>query len=315
MPSIGGAQGAGRHRFAAAEDRLVADRRARWAGKGKACCEPSAKAVQSRQAGVQASGSARRARRCRDRKAGPGPRVRRLLPPHRRRRSPRHRRRDRCSPGRARGPSASRLRQPLAIDRVEGEAAAGKIGELCFASAGHSQRQAHRLRFPACAPAESRKRRPFDLGFAQNRQRFDAAFHADAMAAKPGKIIKSLGQSRRCWRAGAARRGAWPAALRIQHGCDFGAGLRILIGDEIEQGTGAEEQAAPPMATALRLQRGLRAAQAKDAGQGPAGKGNDPVGGAGRQDHRLEGNCLAIRRVLRHAGRPRRYPRPGSMGR
>ena len=62
----------------------------------------------------------------------------------------------------------------------------------------------------------------------------------------------------------------------VEDGGDLGAGPRILIGGEIEKRRAAEEDRAPANGAALMLQRHLGAAQAKDAGQGPAAKGKHP---------------------------------------
>ena len=78
----------------------------------------------------------------------------------------------------------------------------------------------------------------------------------------------------------------------VEHGGDLDARLRVLVGDEVEQRSGAHEDDSPADRAALVLQRDLRAAQRVDAGQRPARKRDDPVARAGRQDDVAIGDLL-----------------------
>jgi hypothetical protein len=66
-----------------------------------------------------------------------------------------------------------------------------------------------------------------------------------------------------------------------------------LVGHQVEQGAGAQQQHAPPDGAALELERHLRAAQRVDAGQGPARQRQHAVGGAAGDDELAPGQALA----------------------
>ena len=115
--------------------------------------------------------------------------------------------------------------------------------------------------------------------------------------------MQALGQGARLGEQPGQRLEARFGAGGIEHRGDDGAGLGILIGDEIEQRPGAEQDAAPADGAALRLQRDLRAAQREDAGQRPAGDRDDPIHGARRQDQPVIGQGVAAGRAgdMHHA--------------
>ena len=116
------------------------------------------------------------------------------------------------------------------------------------------------------------------------RDRPDAVGHDDAAGAQCRHVPQALGEG-----APAAQQSGHGATFcgeggGVEHGGDPATRLGVLVGDEVEQRSGAHEDDSRADGAALVLQGDLRAAQRVDAGKRPARKRDDPVARTGRQD-------------------------------
>ncbi|CAB3700352.1 hypothetical protein LMG26845_05202 [Achromobacter insuavis] len=114
------------------------------------------------------------------------------------------------------------------------------------------------------------------------------------MRAQPGHVVQPLGQQARRAQHAGQRRQAVGEARGIQHRHNAGAGLGVLVGDQIEQGTSAHERDALADGAALVLQRHLRTAQGVHARRQPARERQHAIGGAGGQDQVGVGHGRAV---------------------
>ena len=132
---------------------------------------------------------------------------------------------------------------------------------------------------PVVAPAHRT-----DPIVAQHLQWLDATMQRHAMGAQPGHVIHTARQQ--AGRGHQTRQSSHLVGQRgsVQHGGHAGAGFGVLVGHQVQQRPRADKHHAVPDGAALVLEGHLRATQGEDAGQGPAGKRQDPVGGAGAQN-------------------------------
>ena len=140
----------------------------------------------------------------------------------------------------------------------------------------------------------------------------NAVVHRDAVQPQPAQVIDALGEHLAVSHQGRHGRELVGEAGGVEHGDDLRAGLRILIGDQVQQRAGAGEHDPLADRAALVLQRDLRRAQRVDAGQGPARERQYAVGRAGGDDQLAIGHAVRSGRgTAGRAGRPRRS-RPAS---
>ena len=283
-------------------------------GNGNAASSATRKPAICRQRALERRRHATCRRRGRDPRAARAPRARRRARPHRRRRCRAVAGQVDAAHRRAAGGVA--LRQELQLHGIERERNLRQIGEL-------------RLRAQAVAEGDGVAGEP---AFRARRVAIDEATRRRRPSPRP----RSAGcrSPRRCrgraaprrttgpWRT-SRRRAAGRAAARrfaangvgVEHGGDLDARLRVLVGDEIEQRSGAHEDDARADGATLVLQGDLRAAQRVDAGQRPARKGDDPVARAGRQDDVAIGNLLGSARRTRQCSAPCRRSQTSVSGR
>ena len=177
------------------------------------------------------------------------------------------------------------LRQPLAVEGIETQPATRELGQLTLGTEAPSEGQ--RIADDGIAALGRVIGEAGDALLAIDLQRADVIHDRDSARLEPSQVPESLGEG-----GGRAHKAGDGLELRgprrgIEHRRDLAAGLRILIGDEVEQRPAAEKGDTLADRAALIFERDLGAAQAIDAGLGPAGQGKDPVGGAGRQDQRV----------------------------
>ena len=197
-------------------------------------------------------------------------------------------------------------RQPLPALRLEHELAAREVGELRLGAQVPAERRPHRLRSAARAACIAHANRGCTPSASSPSMASGCTPCSSVTPARRSARISSSAapceprpreQAAQCRPRLGRRRG-------VEHRGDLRAGLQVLRRDEVQQRPAAEEHDARADRAGLRLQRDLRGAEAVAAGALPAGHRHQPVGGAGADDQRIEGQRLPCSRRARHASAP-----------
>ena len=191
-------------------------------------------------------------------------------------------------------------RRPGTVTRVENELAARQAGQLRFGAQRQAVAQGIAIHPPLARSLTVDQ--PGDARLALGPHRPHAAGHRHAMRAQPGHVVQPLGQQARRAQHGGQGGKAIGEARGIQHRHNTGAGLGVLVGDQIEQGAGAQERDPLADGAALVLQRHLRTTQRVHARRQPARERQHAVGGAGGQDQVGIGHGRALA-VAQHVQR------------
>jgi hypothetical protein len=167
------------------------------------------------------------------------------------------------------------------------EATAREVGELRFRT--QAERRADRIARDAMlgagrvAPDER-----LDATVPFGAQRADAGGRRHAALAVARGVPETFRERGWCGREPGELRDLGSERRRIERSDDLHAGLRVLMHDERQQRSGADERDALADRDALRLERDLRAAEGGDAGQRPARKRQHAVHRAGGEQQAVE---------------------------